>query len=123
MEGEYIDYYSSEEECDEVELIDEEKYDYWDLYYEILEYIHGYFLEGYVLNRVSYGDFFEYMMSIKKGIRWGNSYKNEKRVRVWYSEKKECIKGIKKMIEREMIETEVNEDDLKEFCYVYSEKC
>ena len=124
MEEEYIEYSSEEEECEEIELIDEEKYDYWELYYEILEYIHSYFLTGYMLNEVSYFEFFKYMMSIKRRVRWDNSYKNEKRVRdeeVWYNENKRYIKEIRKMIEKE-IEKEIDEDDLKGFCYMYSEK-
>ena len=102
-------------------LLDEDKYNYWELYYYTKDVCYNMFVEKGVLDEMEYSHFFEYIMNIVKGEReWVKlETRRTECVEWWYQEYKREVFEIKRCIER-YIQTEVSLKNVKDFCYTYS---
>jgi hypothetical protein len=108
-------------------LLDEDRYDYWELYYNTKDVCYNMYVEKGVLDEMGYSHFFDYIMNIVKGEReWVElesfevfrTYKKEC-MEWWFQEYKREVFEIKRCIER-YIQTEVSLKNVKDLCYTYS---
>lgn len=109
-------------------VLDEDKYDYWELYYNTKEVCHNLFAEKVVLDEMNYAHFFEYILNITNGgeMQWVKLENTD----IFKITRKKCAEWWKEEYKRELFEiklciekylrTEINFKNVSDFCYTYS---